>query len=106
MENKTSQTEKIICAAIHYPEINTAVDFVKNVNGLVILGRRHHDVIRLCYYMLEKRQAHMGNNIQGFITTKDRFVDRVEALQIARAANQILDEAEVRGNQLYSEDIY
>jgi len=41
---------------------------------------------------------------QGFLTTTGRFVNRVEAYEIAYRANQIISEN--KGPQLYSEDLY
>ena len=49
----------------------------------------------------------MGKSIQGFLTSKDRFVNRKEALEIAIAAGQV-NENEL-GNPLiglFSEDLY
>lgn len=47
-----------------------------------------------------------GNNEQGFLTSKNRFVTREEALVIALKQNQILDVKQIRGDRLFSEDIY
>jgi hypothetical protein len=49
----------------------------------------------------------VGESIQGFMTSKDRFVDRQEAMGIAKTTGQI-DETNL-GNPmigLFSEDIY
>lgn len=42
---------------------------------------------------------------QGFLTSKGRFVNREEALEIARAAGQVGDDAGYK-KQLFSEDLY
>jgi len=47
----------------------------------------------------------VGQIIQGFLTSTNRFVDRMEALEIARNANQ-LNDREVHGGKLYSENLY
>lgn len=52
------------------------------------------------------RDAESGDNEQGFLTSKNRFVSREEALQIALKENQVLDLKEIRGNRLFSEDLY
>ena len=46
----------------------------------------------------------MGVEVQGFMTTEDRFVDRVEALKIATNANQLQYTPSFR-NYLISQDI-
>jgi hypothetical protein len=57
--------------------------------------------------MTGKRQCEVGEEIQGFITSKNKFVDRKEGLEIAKTAGQI-NENEL-GNSLiglFSEDLY
>lgn len=65
---------------------------------------RHHHVIR------QIAQANgvgiKGPDVQGFFTNAMRFVDRREALQIALAAGQVIDPQAVRGDRLYSEDLW
>lgn len=75
---------------------------------------RHRDVIA----MMRRRPegADLIVTHQGFTTTHERFVDRVEALKIARAAGQLLTERveddgtvikiEQRGDKLFSEDVW
>lgn len=65
---------------------------------------RHHDVIAY----LAKRgfgPGDMGPARQGFMTTKGRFVDRVEAFDIAKRAGQLLRKGQP-GGRLYSEDLW
>jgi hypothetical protein len=52
------------------------------------------------------RDAESGENEQGFLTSKNRFVSREEALIIALRENQVMDINEIRGNRLFSEDLY
>lgn len=64
---------------------------------------RHNHVIRM---MVDEHGIQKpGSRGQGFITSAGRFVDRVEALSIARAANQILLGRGLHG-QLFSEDLW
>ena len=44
--------------------------------------------------------------IQGFLTNKDRFVDRYEAKEIAIAANQLIVPEEETYTELFSEDVW
>lgn len=60
---------------------------------------RHHDVIRAAGIMFRPDQ-------QGFITDCGRWVDRQEALRIARAAGQLIGEPSAPSHGLYSEDVW
>lgn len=102
--------ERIYCAAIWYKDMPTAKYLPTNIDkGLVVEGHRHADIIRTMVNLLGKRTCQFGENCagdseQGFVTNKNRFVDRVEGLKIAREANQLITETTF--NELYSEDIY
>lgn len=106
--------EKIYCAAIWYAELNpiSEVRNPENISeGVVVLGHRHGDIIKNVFNLLGKRTVMYGDNsvgktVQGFLTTKNRFVDRDEAAEIAWKENQILDKSISNPNHLYSEDIY
>jgi hypothetical protein len=48
-----------------------------------------------------------GEDIQGFITSKDRFVDRKEAYKIAVQSGQVHSNSlQPELKELYSEDLY
>lgn len=99
----------IICAAIHYhdKELNPkGYALPRNLKeGLVIGGWRHANCIAVMWTLTSK-QTGPSNSTQGFLTHDGTFLNRVEALAEARACNQILNEREVLGNELFSEDIY
>lgn len=93
--------EKIICAAIWYKDYNNNQNLPVNIDsGLVIYGPRHHNCI-FTYYRLTGDKT-FRKDIQGFITTEDRFVDRREAAEIAFNAGQINETTDC----LFSEDLY
>ena len=102
--------ERIYSAAIWYKELPTVKYNPKNIDyGVVVEGHRHDDIIRTVFVLLGKRTVENGENsvgetIQGFVTNQSRFVDRVEAMQISRNANQL--KSQTSFNELYSEDIY
>lgn len=102
-------TDMIICAAIHYhdKELNpSGFGLPSNIKeGLVIGGWRHPDCIAVMW-SLTKKQPRPCNYSEGFLTHDGRFLNRVEALEEARKCNQILPDAIIMGNELYSEDIY
>jgi hypothetical protein len=93
--------EKILCSAIWYDDGKAHVHQPKNIKaGYVICGMRHHNCIAL--HTLLTGKVTNASNVQGFITDKDRFVDRNEAGEIAFKAMQVPK----RNNLLYSEDLY
>lgn len=81
------------CAAIRY-------------GSIIIAGKRHHDCIATGTELgLSKRQD--IRETQGFMTTRGRFVNRVDAkLLMDRAGLDSVSRDGYRGDQLYSEDLY
>lgn len=71
--------------------------------GRVYVGARHnnviHDMVQMHGY---KPPVDRKHHVQGFITNKHEFVDRVQAAKIAFEANQ----TSVLLRELMSEDIY
>lgn len=65
--------------------------------------RRHHHIFALAAFMGESADGNMRG--QGFMTSANRFVERADALDIARAAGQVEPGREL-GHQLYSEDVW
>lgn len=90
-----SDMEKIICAAIHNPEEKDAAG-----KPLIYCGLRHANVL------WQSKLVSRNPYHQGFLTSKGRFVDRKEGLIIALENNQVIDLSEIRGDKLYSEDLY
>lgn len=97
--------EKILCSAIK-------IEGVSEVYDSVYLGLRHGD----CFGLIARTRNLLGdgddmrikckqNATQGFLTTKNRFVDRVEGMKIAKENNQIIREYG-SGDELYSECLY
>jgi hypothetical protein len=106
--------EKIYCSAIWYKDFNPKF-LLRNpeniTEGVVILGHRHGDIIKNFNNLTGLRTVTNGENscgeyVQGFLTNKNRFVDREEAADIAIKANQIIDLGRFNSKYLYSEDIY
>lgn len=96
---KMFEKEFIICAAIKIED-----------TGKIYYGHRHRHCLDASNgelsWTLNRQQISKIKRIQGFITSKNRFVDRKEALIIALENDQVLDKKEIRGNDLYSEDLY
>lgn len=103
--------EYILCAAIWYKELPIKDDSwlrLRGVSpynvdrGIVFCGWRHTCCIAQMNAMTSLRQCEAGEEIQGFLTSKNRFVDRKEASKIAYKSKQIGKELKT----LYSEDLY
>lgn len=98
-------TEQIICAAIWYKEWEPRAVHrpINTPGGVVLCGHRHPHIISQMNALTGKRQAEMGKYIDGFLTNKNRFVDRVEAAQIWVSNGGTLNYS---SKLLYSEDLY
>lgn len=86
--------EIVICAAI------------KTGNHITIRGHRHADCIRTASQMSYVSQENLRNRIEGFITSRNRFVDRVEGLKIQKEAGIKSKSPGGYVRELYSEDLY
>lgn len=71
---------------------------------------RHHEAARHINWMWRDGQItdeQYQNTVQGFVTSKNRFVDRYEGMKIQKAAGiKSVDRDGYRGEQLFSEDLY
>lgn len=98
--------ERIICSAIWYLDLKTPVFKPINTdNGIVFCGHRHPHCLHQMIAMTGKRQCEAGEEIQGFLTNLNRFVNRTEAATIALSCGQI-KELQYSSSELYSEDLY
>lgn len=98
--------EYILCAAIHYEDGEYHKAQPKGLGtGYVMCGRRHHNVI-LLHSQLTGEPTRQNNSTQGFVTSLDRFVNRVDAMKIAIEAQQVENDDTNIGRRLMSEDLY
>lgn len=107
--------EYILCAANWYDDGREYPHPPRNIKtGIVVCGRRHHNAMYTAAALVGRRWPSLREIEQdGFMTSRDRWVDRKEAFQIAKAAGQINWEEVARtgrrdreGTDLYSEDLY
>jgi hypothetical protein len=104
--------EYILCAAIWYKELplvynDFPITHLLPVNcdrGIVFCGQRHLQCLYQMIAMTGKMQHEAGEEVQGFLTNTNRFVDRKEAMSIAMKANQVINP--YAGHNLFSEDLY
>lgn len=102
--------EIILISAIWYKDLENEIKQSLPINcdsGIVILGHRHGQCIYTLLALKGLRTVTnapdgVGNHIQGFLTSKNRFVDRKEAAQIAFDMGQTKDHKKL----LFSEDLY
>lgn len=99
--------EYIICAAIWFDdEIDRQLPEIESNTGYVIAGRRHHNCFFTASVLSEGGRICLPlKEVQGFLTNKNRFVDRKEAAEIAYKAGQI-DQPTTHPIGLFSEDLY
>ena len=104
--------EYILCSAVWYKEFphikNTEVPInsflPKNlIEGVVFCGFRYGQCIYSKCAVTGLRDAESGEHIQGFLTSKNRFVDREEGAEIFINDGGILKYSKTK---LYSEDLY
>ena len=94
--------EKIVCSAIYFNDGKKYAHQPVNIDeGIVICGLRHCN----CFAVMGATALTKTTpNVQGFLTSKNRFVDRKEAFKIAYTAKQ-LKHIHSPG-LLFSEDLY
>jgi hypothetical protein len=105
-----NKMEYILCAAIWYKDLVLKQVFDSNVlpvncdRGLVFCGHRHPQCMyTMCSITgLRSVEPEVGEYVQGFLTSTNRFVDRYEGGEIAFKAGQSREFLRT----LYSEDIY
>lgn len=86
--------EKVVCAANYYDDGKPYAHQPEGIKtGFVICGLRHHNCIAIfaiIFELMDNRTRNLLKNpcVQGFVTTKNRFVSREEAMQIALNTGQ------------------
>lgn len=114
--------ERIICAAVWYPDdreyggSSVVVHGDNNydpltgprVRGLYVLGRRHGNAMATLMRLLGVNyDESIGKRIeQGFVTNHGRFLSRTEAYTAAQEYGQFVPDKTRRNLKLFSEDIY
>ena len=102
LPNHKEKSEEILCAAIWFQDAEQPIHTVANVEGLVLCGYRHGHIIGQITTLTGKRMSELGASVQGFLTNKNRFIDRVEAHKLFKENGGTPEFTD----QLYSEDLY
>lgn len=104
--------EYILCAAIWFKCDALPGNRPKNTDkGVVLCGFRHGDIFSQTGLLVKHRiELGVTEEVQGFLTSKNRFVDRHEAAEIALAQDQFANQDEkdevTKSHYLYSENLY
>jgi hypothetical protein len=100
-----NKPEIILCAAIWFNDGKSYVHQPRNIaTGVVMCGHRHGCIFEQTTMLVRERRELLGMIIeeQGFLTSKNRFVDRTEGAIIAKRNNQCAQDV----TTLYSENLY
>jgi hypothetical protein len=100
--------EYIICAAIWFDDgIDRELPEIQGRTGFVIAGRRHHNCFNTAHILTDGglRKDLPQQEVQGFLTNKNRFIDRHEAVKVAFEVKQTEFMSE-HPQGLFSEDLY
>ena len=101
--------EYILCAANWYKDLPLKKVFEHNVlpvncdRGIVFCAHRHAQAMYSMISITGLRQCEAGEEIEGFLTSKNRFIDREEAMLIHKANGGTPGYS---SNRLFSEDLY
>lgn len=96
--------EYVMCAANYYDDGEDHMCQPYNIDkGFVICGWRHPCAGYA--YMASNKDAKMWDKcIQGFLTTKNRFLTRTESLELVKQNGQLTKP--IIGGELTSEDLW
>ena len=93
---------RVLCAAVYVDDNKEYPNQPGNIKtGYVVCGYRHHNCLFICNSI--DKQNKKNKIIQGFLTSDNRFVDRKEALEIAKLSKQV--DGTIM-SVLLSEDLY
>lgn len=90
-----SQPEIVICAAVRLSD------------GRIARGHRHHNCNRVIREDWLVTDPSLSDGEQGFMTSRNRFVGREEAMALQLSAGiPSADPSGYRSRELFSEDLY
>ena len=98
------KTEYIMCTANYYDDGLDHMFQPYNIDkGFIICGWRHPNA-GSSYLAANKEASRWDNCIQGFLTTKNRFLNRKESLELVVSNGQLTKD--IIGGELTSEDLW
>lgn len=107
-----NKEEYIVCSAVWVKDDTKMFSPPVNIDrGYVAYGLRHHNCFEVIsrLYGFKEGEGYPNSykkleKVQGFLTSKNRFVDRQEGLKIAKEMKQV--SLPIGHENLYSEDLY
>ena len=98
------KTEYIMCAANYYDDGKDHSHQPYNIDkGFVVCGWRH-GCCGMTYMALNKKAKRWDDCEQGFLTNKNRFLNRAESLELVKSTGQLTKP--IIGGELTSEDLW
>lgn len=73
---------------------------------ITIPCHRHADAFYIISQLLDRDEIDKPRTEQGFLTNKDEFLNRYDAMQHAIACGQLPPDADKECKELYSEDLW
>jgi len=98
------KTEYVICAANYHNDGNDHMFQPYNIDKGFIIGGWRHPCVGQSYMSANKDAKTWDCCIQGFLTTKNRFLTRAEALELVVSTGQL--NKPIIGGELTSEDLW
>lgn len=98
------KTEYVMCAANYYDDGNDHFMQPYNIDKGFIIGGWRHPSAGHSYLGANLEAPHWDRCIQGFLTTKNRFLTRAEALELVLSTKQL--DKPLIGSELTSEDLW
>ncbi len=109
---KAKNKEYILCPSCWYDDGIKHVHQPTNIKvGYITSGQRHHNCMGTFAQIVgfpynEKALKINRTEVQGFLTSKNRFVGRKLALKIAIESLQLMGKDTQKATELHSEDLY
>lgn len=97
-------TEYVMCAANYYNDEQDHMFQPYNIDKGFVIGGWRHPCIGNVYMALNTTAKRWDDCVQGFLTTKNRFLTRAEALELVTSTGQLTKP--IIGGELTSEDLW
>lgn len=98
------EIEYVMCAANYYNDNNDHSFQPYNIDKGFVIGGWRHGCCGMAYMGANTQAKTWDNCIQGFLTTKNRFLTRAEALDLVKVNGQLTKP--LIGGVLTSEDLW
>lgn len=99
-----NKPEFILCAANHYDDGNDHMFQPFNIDKGFVIGGWRHPCVGYAYMGANPNAVRWDNCTQGFLTSKNRFLTRSEALNLVKENGQLT--SPLIGGELTSEDLW